>query len=245
MVLGKKAALAALSVMSVFSASAAQTASGEQTKLSEDPTKVVTQFGASYSDELRITGSLSLGAVKKLNASVSANGDEWRVGGSWLFDIGIVNFNFGKQSYDQGAERTTYNVGTFMPLSYFDIAPYGWQIFAMGGYSHVDGEIACLAGQGACLTTEIPGPEGWVLIPNSSDGGYLGAFALKPLSEKWTLMTAAAYSVGSNDYSGYFAAIGASYQFDKQQSFKLFAATEDSDYGSDQNLVLGYTYQFN
>jgi hypothetical protein len=33
--------------------------------------------------------------------------------------------------------------------------------------------------------------------------------------------------------------------FDKQQSFKLFAATEDSDYGSDQNLVLGYTYQFN
>jgi len=64
MVLGKKGVLAALSVMSVFSASAAQSASGEQTKLSEDPTKVVTQFGASYSDELRITGSLSLGAVK-------------------------------------------------------------------------------------------------------------------------------------------------------------------------------------
>jgi len=33
--------------------------------------------------------------------------------------------------------------------------------------------------------------------------------------------------------------------FDKQQSFKVFAATEDSDYGSDQNLVLSYTYQFN
>ena len=39
MVLGKKAALAALSVISVFSVSAAQTTSGEQTKLSEDPTR--------------------------------------------------------------------------------------------------------------------------------------------------------------------------------------------------------------
>ncbi|WP_462177586.1 hypothetical protein [Pseudoalteromonas gelatinilytica] len=47
-------------------------------------------------------------------------------------------------------------------------------------------------------------------------------------------MTATAYSVGSNDYSGYFAAIAASYQFDKQQSFRLFAATEDSEYGSVQ-----------
>lgn len=51
-------------------------------------------------------------------------------------------------------------------------------------------------------------------------------------------MTTTAYLVGSNDYSGYFAAIGESYQFDKQQSFRLFVATDDSDYDSDQNLVL-------
>jgi len=54
------------------------------------------------------------------------------------------------------------------------------------------------------------------------------------LSEKWTLMTATAYSVVSNNYSGYFAAIGESYQFDKQQSFKPFAVTEDRDYDSVQ-----------
>ena len=214
-------------------------------KLSEDPTKVVTEIGASYSDEVRVSGSLSLDAVRKLNASISLESEEWRFGGSWLFDIGIVNFNFGKQSFDHGAEKTSYSVGTFMPLSYFGIEPMGWQIFAMGGYSHTEGDIACDLDSNACPIIDMPSTDGWVLVPNATNGGYLGAFALKPLSGNWTLLTAAAYSMGSDDYSGYFAGIGASYQIDKQQKIKLFGATQNSDYGSDQNLGIGYTYQFN
>jgi len=214
-------------------------------KLADDPTKIVTQFGASYSDELRVSGSISLDPVRKINASASANGDEWRIGGSWLFDIGIVNFNFGKQSYDQSAEKKSYSIGTFMPLSYLGIEPAGWQIFAMGGYSHTEGDIACNIEQRPCVSTEIPGPDGWVLVPNSSNGGYLGAFALKSLSDKWNIMTAGAYSIGSNDYSGYFAAAGVSYMIDKRQKINLFGSVENSDYGSDQSLGLSYTYQFN
>ena len=130
---------------------ASYSAVAKDNKLSEDPTKVVTQLGASYSDEIKVSGSLSLDAVRKLNAtSISLESEEWRFGGSWLFDIGIVNFNFGKQSFDRGAEKTSYSVGTFMPLSYFDIAPMGWQIFAMGGYSHTEGDIACELDSNAC-----------------------------------------------------------------------------------------------
>ncbi|CAM3922608.1 MULTISPECIES: hypothetical protein [Pseudoalteromonas] len=214
-------------------------------KLTEDPTKVVTQLGASYSDEVKVSGSLSLDPIRKLNASISLESEEWRFGGSWLFDIGIVNFNFGKQAFDHGAEKTSYSVGTFIPLSYFDIEPMGWQIFAMGGYSHTEGDIACETESNNCPIIEMPSTDGWVLVPNATNGGYLGAFALKPLAGNWTLITAAAYSMGSDDYSGYFAALGASYQIDKRQKLKVFGATQNSDYGSDTNLGVGYTYQFN
>ncbi len=216
-----------------------------QDKLAEDPTKVVTQIGASYTDELKFSGSLSLDPVRKLNASVNTDGDEWRFGGSWLFDIGIVNFNLGKTQFDHGAEKTSYSIGTFVPLSYFDIKPMGWQIFAMGGYSHTDGDIACDTGLYDCSVNEMPSTDGWVLVPNSSNGGYLGAFALKPLAGNWTIMTAAAYSMGSDDYSGYFAALGASYQIDKQQKVNFYGSAQDNDYGSDQFIGVGYAYQFN
>lgn len=231
-------------VVGVVVAVTSSSAFGKQ-KLSEDPTRVVTELGATYSDEFRVSGSLSLDAARKLNASVSLESEEWRFGGSWLFDIGIINFNFGKQEFDRGSEKTSYSVGTFVPLSYFDIAPMGWQIFAMGGYSHTKGDIACEVDSGRCPITEMPSTDGWVLVPNATNGGYLGAFALKPLSGKWTLIASAAYSMGSDDYSGSFAALGTSYQIDKQQKVKIFGAAQNSDYGSEQNLGIGYSYQFN
>ena len=106
----------------------------EKNKLAEDPTKVVTQVGASYGgDKLKFSGSLSLGAVNKINASVDADGEEWRLGGSWLFDVGIVNVNFGKKEFDDGSSQNNYSIGTFMPLSYFGFTPWGTRFLSWEG----------------------------------------------------------------------------------------------------------------
>lgn len=97
-------------------------------KLADDPTKVITKFGAAYSNNydfddqnISFSGSLALDEARKINVRINDDASEWRVGGSWLFPVGIVNFNFGKNEYTNGADQTNYSVGTFVPLSYFGI----------------------------------------------------------------------------------------------------------------------------
>ncbi|WP_433977364.1 hypothetical protein [Erwinia sp. E_sp_B01_9] len=120
---------------------------GEKEKLDDDPTKVTTKVGASWSDNydlddsnLSFSGSVALDAARKLNARINSDASEWRIGGSWLFPVGIVNFNFGKNEYTNGASQTNYSVGTFIPLSYFGIEPAGFQLFPMAGYTYNTGE---------------------------------------------------------------------------------------------------------
>ncbi|MCP5922174.1 hypothetical protein NL350_27915, partial [Klebsiella pneumoniae] len=84
--------------------------------------------------------SLALDPARKLNARINSDASEWRVGGSWLFPIGIFNFNIGKNDFSNGASQTNYSVGTFLPLSYFGIEPAGFQIFPMAGYTYNTGE---------------------------------------------------------------------------------------------------------
>ena len=69
-------------------------------KLSDDPTKVVTKIGLRYSDFGTISGSVAFGPVTKINASISED-EQWRFGGSYLFDFGIVNVasSLAKQCY--------------------------------------------------------------------------------------------------------------------------------------------------
>ncbi len=76
-----------------------------------------------------------------VNASTTFDASEWRVGGSWLLDFGIVNFNFNRVDYDEGAYKHSYSLGTFIPLSIFGFAPGGWQIFPMLGYNYSAGDI--------------------------------------------------------------------------------------------------------
>jgi hypothetical protein len=97
-------------------------------KLAEDPTQIVTQLGVSYGgSDVRLSGSLGLDSVRKINASTQTDGNEWRIGGSWLFDVGIANFKFRRNEFDNGASQTSYSVGTFFPLSRFGFEPAGWQ----------------------------------------------------------------------------------------------------------------------
>ena len=60
----------------------------------EDPTKIVTRLGAGYNGELTINGSLGLGKARMISGFINSDASEWRLGGSWLFEKGIVNFNY-------------------------------------------------------------------------------------------------------------------------------------------------------
>lgn len=207
-----------------------------QEKHHEDPTKIVTKAGFAYSEGLKFSGSIGLDDARMINGRINADGDEWRVGGSWLLPMGILNFNFSRTEFDNDAYKNNYSIGTFVPLSYFDIAPMGWQIFPMAGYSYNDGEFA--------VRDESNIENDYVLMPASSHGGYIGAFALKPLTQNWSMMTFGGASRGSDSYSGYWGGAGASYKISEAQSFNFFGIIADDDFGKTNKLGASYTYEF-
>ncbi|MCW8332859.1 hypothetical protein [Vibrio paucivorans] len=205
----------------------------------DDPTKVVTKFSLGYTGEVKVSGSVGLDDARMLNASVYGDGGEWTLGGSWLFDIGIVNFYFSNSEYDDGSSNTSYSIGTFVPLSYFGIEPAGWQIFPMFGYNYSDGDSM----------QEVYDPQKkvseYVLMPTQSHGGYLGGFAFKPINETWSVMTFAGGSMGSEDYRNYWVGGGVSYAFTHNQSINLYATYDDSTlYEADSTVGLSYKIEF-
>ncbi|USD43590.1 hypothetical protein J4N42_15550 [Vibrio sp. SCSIO 43135] len=202
----------------------------------EDPTKIVTKAGLAYSESLQISGSIGLDDARMINARVNADGEEWRVGGSWLLPMGIVNFNFSRAEYDYDGYRNNYSIGTFVPLDYFGIEPLGWQLFPMAGYSYNDGEIAHFDDNNL--------EQDYVLMPASSHGGYLGMFGLKPLTKKWTLMGFGGGSMGSDDYSGYWFGAGLSHKLTDAQSFNFYGVVSEDDFGENNRWGISYTYEF-
>ncbi|MED7793112.1 hypothetical protein TB147_17560 [Klebsiella aerogenes] len=231
-------------------------------KQDDDPTKVTTKIGVSWSDNydfddsnVSFSASWAFDEARKLNARVNSDASEWRVGGSWLFPIGIFNFNFGKNEYTNGATQTNYSLGTFIPLSAFGIEPAGFQIFPMAGYTYNTGdEIEC--GGGKCAEPEFNGdlsPEnGFVNTDASGSSGYAGVFVLKPLTTNIRLLSFLAGSYGSknedgDNYKGYFGGIGVGYSMTKHQSVKAFTFVQDNNTyldEADKRILAAYTYQF-
>ncbi|MEN8199447.1 MAG: hypothetical protein ABFR63_05170 [Thermodesulfobacteriota bacterium] len=206
-------------------------------KLADDPTKVVTKLGIGYTDQFSLSASLGLDEIHKINGRISEDASDWRIGGSWLFKLGIVNVSFGKTEYDHGGSQNKYSIGTFVPLTVFGFSPMGWQIFPTAGYSHNDGDIA--------VENEAPDMDSdWVMTPSTSNGGYLGGFALKPLTEHWNLMTFGGGSLGSDNYSGYWLGGGAGCKINAHHSFNVFAFASDNSYGAEEKIGASYTYQF-
>ncbi len=259
----KKMLLAGLLIPGMVSAQGQVKANSQ--KLDDDPTKVITKVGLSYANNydfddsnVSFSGSLALDEARKLNARLNDDASEWRIGGSWLFPMGIVNFNFGKNEYTNGATQTNYSIGTFMPLSYFGIAPAGFQIFPMAGYTYNDGESPKCGGETGdkCSADDFsgtPSPEnGFNMVTSSSHSGYVGAFALKSLTPKLTLLGFIAGSYGSkNDegenYKGMFGGLGGGYSFDKNNSMNIFTFMQDNNTyldDVDKRIIASYTYQF-
>lgn len=203
----------------------------------EDPTKVITKLGVGYTDELVFSGALSLDAVRKINARINEDGSEWRIGGSWLFDFGIVNFDFGRIDYDGDAYKNSYSVGTFIPLTALGVSTGKWQLFPMAGFNHNEGENYVVAEEPE-LTDD------YVLLPSSSDGGYIGLFALRPLNEQWSFLSILGASKGSNGYSGTWGGLGISYRITDRHSMNTFAFVSDDSYGRVEKISINYTYEF-
>ncbi|MCH1930542.1 hypothetical protein L9G16_10140 [Shewanella sp. A25] len=258
-----------VSILSLLGSANALAAQGQtpnnEPKLADDPTKVITKAGLSYAnnfdfddDALSFSGSLAFDAARKINVRLNSDGSEWRIGGSWLFPLGIVNFNLGKNEYTNGADQTNYSIGTFVPLSYFGIQPWGMQIFPTAGYTYNDGESPrCTDPEGDCSTlsdfTGMPNAEnGFSMVEVSGSSGYLGAFALKPLSAEMTLLGFMVGTYGSkNDegdhYKGYFMGLGLGYLVNKRHSFNIMTFMMDNNTyldSADERLILSYTYQF-
>ncbi|OBT12065.1 hypothetical protein A9264_02655 [Vibrio sp. UCD-FRSSP16_10] len=217
-----------------------------ENKNADDPTRIVTKIGIAgdYNFESEkagysISGSIGLSEAQKINARYHPDTQEWSLGGSWLFDVGIVNFNFGRSEYEDGSNFNNYSVGTFVPLSVFGIEPAGWQIFPMLGFNYTDGERP-LNETNHFLKQDNP----IVLHPTSSTGGYAGFFTLKPINDQFTVISFAGASVGSDDYFGYWIGAGAGFNMTQKDSLSLLTLVTDNDYGSDKKIILSYSHTF-
>ncbi|WP_087024131.1 hypothetical protein [Thaumasiovibrio subtropicus] len=201
----------------------------------EDPTRIVTKVGVGYSDVASISGSLGLDDARMVSARVNEEG-EWRIGGSWLFDVGILNFNFSRTDYDNEGYKNNYSVGTFVPLSYFDIAPAGWNLFPMAGYGYNQGEVAML---------DLDSPNEYTMVRSKFHSGYVGMFGLRPLgSSNWTVLAFAGGALGSEKYRSYWGGAGVSYKLNEQASFNMYAVSSEDDFGSNRKVGGSFSYRF-
>ena len=208
----------------------------EKEKHQDDPTKVITRIGLGYTDDLSVSGSLALDPARKINARTNIDASEWRLGGSWLFDFGIINFSLGRSEYDDGGHKNNYSIGTFLPLSALGVDTGDWMIFPMAGFNHNEGEIA--VHDEALLENNI------VMVQNTSNGGYLGSMVLRPLTEHWTVLGFGGGGKGSGGYSNVWLGSGVSYKLNTHHSFNLFGFISDDNFGRISKIGLTYTYEF-
>ena len=225
--------------------SQSRTSDEEKQKLDQDPTKVISKFGLSYSGEFAVTGSFAFDPVRKINARINEGMGEWRLGGSWLFDFGIVNIGLGKNEFDAGGSQSSYSIGTFIPLSAFDISPWDIQIFPMAGYTYNDGDIPCDSNNLACEDLKPKTGDDFILVSHESHSGYLGLFNLKKLTDNWSAMAVFNGSIGTNDYSGVMAGGGVAWQVSKRQSVSLMGVYVDNSYGQESKAIFSYSFQLN
>jgi hypothetical protein len=202
----------------------------------DDPTKVITRVGLGYTDDLTFSGSLALDPARKLNAKTNTDASEWRLGGSWLFDFGIMNFSLSRSEYDDGGHKNNYSIGTFLPLSALGVDTGKWMIFPMAGINHNEGETA--------VNDDTQLEDGVVMVQNTNNGGYLGGMALRPITDHWTILAFGGGGMGSGGYSNVWLGSGISYKLNTHHSLNLFGFVSDDDFGRISKLGLTYTYEF-
>jgi hypothetical protein len=202
-------------------------------KAAEDPTKIATKVGLIYSDEFAVAGSLAFGPVTKVNARISESG-QWALGGSYLFPFAIVTFSAGRNELDSGVTQTHYSLGGFMPITAMGLKTGRWQLFVPFGYTRNNGQITVADAElGQSMTLEA-----------SNNSGYVGLFALRPLSERLTLMGGGLFSRGSDDFSGTALGVGLSMHLSPDDTIGLSAYAIDNSFGSEAKAGISYRHEF-
>ena len=217
-----------------FSLSATEQQSEE--KHHEDPTKVITKFGIGYSDDLTFSGSIAIDQIRKINGNINTDASEWRLGGSWLFDFGILNFSVGRSEYNDGGHKETYSVGTFLPLSALGVNTGDWMVFPMAGINHTKIDLI--------IEEEPESLDDLVMMQNTNNGGYFGAMAVRPLTPFISVMAFAGGGLGSDDYRNVWTGAGASYKLNDNQALRLFGFYANDNYGNTTKVNLSYSYEF-
>ncbi|SFK63316.1 hypothetical protein [Shimia haliotis] len=203
------------------------------TKLADDPTKVITKVGLSYSDKWTLSGSVAVGPVSKINVRLSDTG-EWTAGGSYLFNFGIVNVSASQRELNSGVTQTQYSIGSYAPIYRATDNPKGWQVFAMFGANYTEGNGgAAVLDMPSGLSTEV-----------ESRGGYVGAMALKPISPLVVFKSFGVLSRGSNDYSGYGIGGGFTFNLSKRDTINVMAFYSDNSFGQNDSVSIGYRREF-
>lgn len=193
----------------------------EREKLSDDPTKIVKKIGFRYSDFATIFGLIAFGPLTKVNVSFSED-ERWSIGGSYLFDFGIVNVATSQKALSIDLEQTKYSMG---------IQPFGWLLFLAVGANRTEGSLA---------NFDFDFEEA-LQFETSSKGGYHGLLALEPLIDKWVIKSGVVLSAGSNDYSEYSVGGGLTYNVSTAHSISVFGSYSDNSFG--QRDLLGISYK--
>jgi len=225
-----------MSFSSVVTANQATEKEQQKEKHQDDPTKVITRLGVGYTDDVTLSGSLALDPVRKLNAKTNKDASEWRFGGSWLFDFGIMNFSMSRSEYDDGGHKNNYSIGTFLPLSALGVDTGKWIVFPMAGINHNQGEV--VVNDESELQNDV------VMVQNTSNGGYLGVMALRPITDHWTVLAFGGAGMGSGGYNNAWLGSGIGYKINKHNSFNFYGFVSEDDFGRISKLGFGYTYEF-
>ncbi|MBT0668174.1 hypothetical protein HT136_07325 [Novosphingobium profundi] len=205
----------------------------ERGKAAEDPTKIATKAGVSYSDELSASGSVAVGPKFKFNGRIAKSG-QWSAGASYLFPVAILTLTAGRSELDTGVKQTRLSVGGFVPLSQLGLKTGRWQFFAPFGYSHTKSEQA---------VTDLDMQDG-IPVSISSDSVYVGLFTIRPLSTRLTLLAGANYTRGSHDYSGIAAAGGLSYHLTGRDTVSVRGSYVHNSFGQKQRIGIAYQHEF-
>ncbi|SNS45690.1 hypothetical protein SAMN06295912_1076 [Sphingomonas laterariae] len=208
-------------------------AEAQKEKAAEDPTKIATKAGVSYSDELSVSGSVAFGAKFKVNGRVSESG-QWSIGASYLFPVAILTFSAARIELDSGVEQTRYSLGGFVPLTELGLDTGKWRLFVPFGYSHTNGKQPSIdIDQNEGFPTEM-----------SSSSGYVGLFSIRPLNEHITLLAGGNVTNGTNDFSGYSVGGGLSYHLSGRDTVGLSGNYIDNSFGQRKRVSVSYRHEF-
>ena len=96
----------------------------------EDPTRIVTKVGLTYSESIRISGSIGLDDTRMINVRTDLEGEEWRIGGSLGSD------DYSGYWYGAGISHKFSNTQSFNLYGYVSDDSFGDNSSFGGSYTY-------------------------------------------------------------------------------------------------------------